>query len=135
MKIGKRTVKNPFEYQIYKQLVDLAPPYSTVEYEVEKLPYTIDHVYIPDLILTKKDGSKLYIEVKGNGRAWTPAVMQKMLKVREEHPDLDIRIVFYSDGAFGARRKDGTRQRQSDWATRHKWPFSIGSIPKEWINE
>lgn len=105
-----------------------------VEYETEKLDYTTSHVYIPDFIITRKDGTKIYIETKGNGRAWTHQVRQKMLAVRDQHPDLDIRIIFYKDGEFGSKRKDGSRLRQSDWATKYKFTFAIGDVPEDWIN-
>ena len=127
--------RNEFEHKIQLQIKELLKRGDTVEYEAEKIPYSIDHVYVPDFIITLKSGRKIYIETKGNGRAWTPQVMQKMLAVRAQNPDLDIRIVFYKDGEFGQRRKDGSRQRQSDWATKHKFKFSIGDVPEDWFNE
>lgn len=131
----KAKTRNEFEQKILLQLKDLAKRGDTIEYEAEKLPYTTSHVYIPDFIITRKDGTKIYIETKGNGRAWTPQVMQKMLAVRAQNPDLDIRIIFYKDGEYGSRRKDGSRQRQSDWATKHNYTFAIGDVPESWFNE
>lgn len=134
-KIGRKVVKNPFEYKTYLAIKEVLPRKFTVEYEMEKLPYTIDHDYIPDFIITKSDGTKMYIETKGGGRAWTPQVMQKMLAVRAAHPGIDIRIVFYRDGEFGNRRKDGSRKKQSEWATQNGFVFAIKDFPEDWLNE
>ena len=133
-RVGRRTLKNDFELRVYKDIRNLKPPKDQVEYETEQIPYTIEYVYEPDFIVTRKDGSKMYIEAKGNGRAWTPQVQRKMLSVKEQYPDLDIRIVFYSDGSMGQRRKDGSFRRQSDWATQHGFPFAIRDVPKEWFD-
>lgn len=134
-KIGRRVIKNEFELKLYKQIKNLKGPKDKLEYETEQVPYTIDYVYEPDFIITRKDGSKLYVEAKGNGRAWTPQVQRKMIAVKQQHPDLDIRIVFFSDGAMGQRRKDGSFRRQSDWATQHGFPFAIRDVPKEWLED
>lgn len=134
-KVGKRTLKNAFELEIYKGLKNLLHPKAKLEYETEKIPYTIEHVYEPDFPITRPDGTKLYIEAKGNGRAWTSQVQRKMLEVRRQNPELDIRIIFYSDGSMGQRRKNGSFKRQSDWATEHGFKFSIRKIPKEWLDE
>ena len=97
--------------------------------------YTIEHVYIPDFVLTKKDGTKIYIEAKGNGRQFDGTVRQKLIAVKNKYPELDLRIVFYSDGKIGPKRKNGTFRRQSDWAQENKFKFSIGIIPEEWFKE
>ena len=134
-KIGKRVVKNPFEYDVYKALKNLLPRGAVLEYETEKLAYYIEGDYIPDFIITKKDGSKIYIEAKGNGRAFDQKVKQKMIAVKTQHPELDIRIIFFSDGKVGSTRKDGTWMKQSDWAVKNGFPFSIRSIPEDWLDE
>lgn len=94
-----------------------------VSYESEKIPYVIEGKYIPDFILSTPDysGKKIYIEAKGHFR---PEAKRKMVAVKTLHPELDIRIVFYS------YRKEYVR-----WAERHGFPYAIGSIPKEWVAE
>lgn len=134
-KIGKKTAKNDFEYQTYLRLIELVRPKHNVEYEVEKLEYTTTHNYLPDFRIKTKKGKIIYIETKGNGRSFDSSVRQKMIAVKEQHPDLDIRILFYSDGKIGPRRKNGTFRKQSDWATENGFTFAIRQIPEEWINE
>lgn len=133
-KIGKRVVKNDFEYSTYQYLCEMLPK-RMVEYETEKLPYSTQHYYVPDFKITTKSGKVIYIETKGNGRAFDGTVRQKMVAVKEQHPDKDIRIVFYSDGKCGPKRKDGSFMRQSDWATKNDFIFAIKFVPKEWFEE
>lgn len=132
-KIGKKVVRSDFEYTVYQQIKSLLPKGATIEYEPEKLVYTITAEYTPDFVITFKDGSKLYIEAKGNGRQFDQAVKKKMLAIKEQHPDKDIRIIFYSDGKIGPTRKNGTFLRQSDWAKKNGYKFSIKEIPEDWI--
>ncbi|AXP07747.1 putative endonuclease [Sinorhizobium phage phiM6] len=134
-KIGKRIVKNPSEHKCYQHLQTIVPEGFKVEYETETLPYVIEHEYRPDYPITKGDGSKLYIEYKGNGRAFDNAVRQKMIAVKKKYPGVDFCIVFHSDGKIGPKRKDGSFMKQSDWATKNGFKFCIGmqNIPKDWF--
>lgn len=101
-----------------------------VHYEALKLPYVTEHEYLADFTI---EGTKIVIEAKGGGRAWSPQVRQKMLAVKKQHPEYDIRFVFYSDRPFGALRKDGTKMTQSEWCLRHGFKYAIGEVPKEWL--
>lgn len=102
-------------------------------YESERLDYTVSGKYIPDFIIQTNRGKTLYIETKGNGRSFDAASRRKLIAVKLQHPDKDIRIVFYSDGAFGAKRKDGTRLRQSEWADKNGFKCAVREIPESWL--
>lgn len=136
-KYGKRVFKNPAELACFNHLKTIAPEGFIVEYETETLEYTTTHTYRPDfpLVHKKADGAKVYIEYKGNGRAFDHGVRQKMIAVKEQYPDIDFCIVFHTDGKIGPRRKDGSFLRQSDWATKNGFKFCIGkdNIPVEWF--
>lgn len=103
------------------------------EYESEKLPYVVEGKYIPDFIIRTRSGAKLYIETKGNGRSFDGPARRKLVAVKAQNPGIDIRIVFYSDGKVGPKRKDGTFMRQSDWAMKHGFEYSIRDIPESWL--
>ena len=128
-KIGRRTVKNPAEYDCYKHLRDMG---LDAEYETESLPYTVEHSYTPDFPIA---GTNKFIEYKGNGRAFDNAVRQKMIAVKNQYPQYEFLIVFHTDGKIGPKRKNGTFLKQSDWATKNGFRFCIGrhNIPKEWF--
>lgn len=126
----KRNYRNKFE-QVTADSLEASK--VKFEYESEKLSYTVTSNYIPDFIITTKSKKKIYVETKGNGRSFDGSSRRKMIAVKEQHPNLDIRIVFWADGKFGASRKDGTRQTQSQWAEKHNFKWSIRTIPDEWL--
>lgn len=132
-----RTVRNPSEDRCYKYLQEFIPKTLRVTYEPEVLPYTIESTYRPDFRVSfrKSDDVVVYLEYKGNGKAFNGDVRRKMIAVKNQHPDKKFCIVFHSDGKIGPKRKNGTWMKQSDWATKHGFEFCIGyeNIKKEWF--
>jgi hypothetical protein len=114
----KSKTKNKFETQLEKQLKKAKVKFK---YESEKIPYILARHYIPDFVITTRSGGKIYIEAKGYLR---PEHKSKMVAVKIAHPNLDIRIVFYAKNPKYIR-----------WAERNSFPYAIGSIPEEWLNE
>ena len=57
------------------------------EYESTKIPYTIKHNYHPDFYLP----NGIYLEIKGY---WDPEDRRKVLAVKRDNPDIDLRMVF-----------------------------------------
>lgn len=120
---------------MYLKLKELLPKGATIGYEVDKIPYVIEHVYIPDFTIEFKDGRKLYIETKGNGRQFDGHTRQKMVAVKDQNPELDLRIIFFADGRIGGskRRKSGEYYRQSDWAKKNNFMFTIREVLEDWF--
>lgn len=111
----KRKTRNKFETKLLQQLQQSK---LKVAYESEKIPYYIAGHYIPDYVITTPTG-KIYIEAKGHFR---PEAKRKMVAVKKQHPELDIRIVFYS-----------YNKKYIRWATKHGFTYAIGDIPDEWL--
>lgn len=124
--------RNKFEEKTGERLNELGVDFS---YESEKLEYTVKGRYTPDFIVGTVSGNKIYIETKGNGRSFDGASRRKLLAVKEQHPEIDLRLVFYSDGKIGPRRKDGTHLRQMQWAEKHGFKAALKTIPQEWLDE
>lgn len=116
---------------MYKDLKNHLPSGASLEYEVSKIPYTLEKDYNPDFTITTKSGNIIYIEAKGLGRAFTYDVRAKMEAVKKNNPELDIRIVFMRDGPL----RKGGKMRASDWAEKAGYPFCVGTIPKDWFEE
>lgn len=116
---------------MYKDLKNHLPRGASLEYEVSKIPYTLEKDYNPDFTITTKSGNIIYIEAKGLGRAFTYDVRAKMEAVKKNNPELDIRIVFMRDGPL----RKGGKMRASDWAEKAGYPFCVGSIPSDWFEE
>jgi predicted nuclease of restriction endonuclease-like RecB superfamily len=112
--LPKIKTRNKFETKLVKQAQGSS---FKVEYESERIPYVIEGKYIPDIIIHSTP--KIYIEAKGHFR---PEAKRKMVAVKKLHPDLDIRLVFYSYNKKYVR-----------WADKHGFPYAIGNIPDEWL--
>ncbi len=109
-------LRNKFEIKVDKQLRKSRVKY---DYEIEKIPYVIHGYYNPDFVVTLPNGNKFYIEAKGHFR---PEAKRKMVAVKKLHPQLDIRILFYSKNRVYIR-----------WAEKHGFPWAIETIPEEWL--
>jgi len=92
-------------------------------YETIRLPYTLDKTYKPDFILP----NGVIIEVKGY---WTGADRTKHLKVREAHPQLDIRFCFMNPNNRLNKRSNTT---YAQWCDKKGFTWCHRTIPKDWI--
>jgi hypothetical protein len=123
----KLKTKNNLEHEMFRVLNGLRHRYGfKLGYETEDINYTVPHKYIPDFVLSFKDGRVIYVEAKGYLR---PEDRTKILSVKAQNPDKDIRIVFQTDNKLNK----STRTRYSDWAKKHGIPFAIGEVPLEWF--
>jgi predicted nuclease of restriction endonuclease-like RecB superfamily len=93
---------------------------------VEQFSYHVEHWYIPDWRIVRKDGSVFFVETKGY---WTSQDRSKIKKIIEQHPDIDLRLVFQYDNKL--HKKSNTRY--SDWCNKHDIPYAIGCIPEDWF--
>lgn len=101
------------------------------EYETEHIKFTQPsraRYYIPDIILTTKDNQKIYVELKGK---LDRDAQSKMRWVKEQNPELDIRLVFMRNNKMTKTAK----KTYTDWAEQHGFPYAVGSIPNEWLEE
>jgi hypothetical protein len=97
-------------------------------YETDKFSYTLLRRYTPDFTVTLRDGKRFFIEVKGYLR---PEDRAKLLAVKRDNPDLDLRLVFGRDNPL----RKGAKMTYSEWATKNNIPYAIGTPPKEWFIE
>lgn len=80
--------------------------------------------YTPDFVLPELG---IILEVKGLLSATDRA---KMLAVKENNPQLDIRFVFMSNNKV---KKSNAEYRYSDWASEHGFPYGVKTIPVDWF--
>lgn len=94
------------------------------EYETTKVPYVIEHNYIPDFILP----NGIMLECKG---LWEPEDRRKMLAVMKQNPELDIRMVFQAPYNKISKKSKTT---YAQWCSKHGilWS-SYREIPKDWL--
>ena len=94
------------------------------EYESTKVAYTIQHHYVPDFSLP----NHVYLETKGY---WDPADRRKVLAVKRDNPDMDLRMVFQSPYNKISKKSKTT---YAQWCERHDIPWtSFHNIPLDWL--
>jgi hypothetical protein len=98
------------------------------KYESYSLEYTIPetkHKYTPDFPLP----NGILVETKGE---FTSSDRKKHKRIREQHPDLDIRFVFSNP-----HRKIGAKSSTTYamWCERLGIPWADKSVPEAWIRE
>ena len=117
--------KGTFEERVIGDLKDRGVSY---QYEPDKVSYTVERFYIPDLLL-----GTMYVELKGYFRQ---DAQRKMKAVKAQHPELDIRFVFQNASSTiqGAKkRKDGSKMTCAEWADRNGFVWAEATIPEEWL--
>lgn len=108
-------VRNKFEKRILTQLKRARVSFT---YESEKIPYVLAGHYIPDFIILTSTG-KIYVEAKGYLR---PEHKRKLVAVKKQHPNIDLRILFYS-----------SNKKYIKWAEKTGFKYAIETIPKDWL--
>lgn len=94
-------------------------------YESQALTYTITATYTPDFVLP----NGVLVETKG---LFTPEDRRKMLAVKAQHPDKDIRLCFMRADTKLSRRPGALSYWQ--WAERHGFIWCEKQIPTTWFN-
>ena len=99
------------------------------EYESETMKYVQPakaRVYNPDFIITRNDGHKIYVEVKG---ILSSMEREKFLNILNSNPDKDIRILLVRDNLLSRTSKT----RYSMWCAAKGVKYAVKSIPDEWL--
>lgn len=109
-------LRNKFEERIFKELKKAKADFK---YEPTKLPYVIAGHYIPDFVIHTRNGL-LFVEAKGYLR---PEHKRKMVAVKKQHPEIDLRILFYAP-----------KKKDIRWAEKNGLRYAFSSIPKEWLD-
>ena len=115
--------RSGLEYKVACQLDDLGIAYG---YEKLRVKYQRkESTYTPDFELP----NGIIIEAKGR---FTSSDRSKHLRIKEQHPELDIRFVF-SNSSNKLNKNSNTTY--AGWCEKHGFRYSDKVIPKEWINE
>jgi len=100
-----------------------------VVYEKTKISYikpSTAHTYTPDFKISTQDGY-FYIESKGR---WTTEDRKKHLLIKEQWPDLDLRLVFQN---CNTKLYKGSPTTYADFAEKHGLMYACKEIPDEWL--
>jgi len=98
-----------------------------VDFEYEKLKVRWQlleyKTYTPDFKLP----NGIIIESKGR---FVAADRKKHLKIKDQHPFLDIRFVFSNSKA---KLNKGAKSTYGDWCDKHGFLYADKRIPDEWL--
>jgi len=113
--------RSQLEEKVSDLLCELGVDY---EYESCKVPYQIMHNYTPDFLLN----NGIYLECKGY---WDSADRRKVKNVVEQHPEIDLRMVFQAPYNT-ISKKSKTTYAQYCEKLGIKW-CAFHTIPIEWL--
>ena len=122
--VAKRNAgyRSKFELSLARKLIQNKIKF---EYEKKKITYIPNiRTYTPDFYIP---ATNIYIEAKGE---FDKADRVKMALIKEQHKDLDIRMVF-----MNARNKiyKGSKTTYADWCLKHDYRWAEKAIPMEWL--
>ena len=121
----KHGYRSGFEHKVSEQLTEAKVKF---EYETTVIPYIkpkTNHTYTIDFTLP----NGILGETKGR---WVLEDRKKHLLIQEQHPELDIRLVFQNPK--GKIRK-GSKTTYADFCNKNNIIWADKSIPKSWYNE
>ena len=121
----KKTKTSKYRSGLEERVADLLSGLGiSYEYESKKISYVIQHHYTPDFILP----NHTVLECKGY---WDAADRRKIKKVKEDNPDLDLRMVFQSPYNTISKKSKTT---YAQWCERHGIPWThFHDIPLDWL--
>ena len=113
--------RSGLEERVADLMVNLGVRY---DYESTKVPYQIQHNYTPDFCLD----NGVYLECKGFFEAED---RRKIKAVKQQHPEIDLRMVFQSPYNKISKKSKTT---YAQWCDKHDIPWcSFTNIPIDWL--
>ncbi len=122
---SKQEYRSGLEEKIANDLTSRGVGFLFEQRKIKYTPPAKEHTYTPDFELA----NGVIIESKGY---FTSADRKKMRWVKEQHPELDIRMLF---GRAKNRINKGSPTTYSDWCEKNGYLWCEGRVPQEWINE
>lgn len=122
----KDIYRSGFEHKISEYLKEKG---INFEYESMTIKWVFPEQhkkYKPDFIIKTATGKQIIIEAKGY---FKPADRLKMLYVKEQHPDLDIRMLFQT-----ANNKIG-KKTYGEWCDKYGIKWAEKQVPEKWYQE
>lgn len=125
MRRQRKTTTSKYRSGLEEKVSELLNNLGVIyEYESEKVPYILQCSYTPDFCLV----NGVYLETKG---LFTPEDRRKILAVKKDNPDMDLRMVFQAPFNKISKKSKTT---YAAWCDKHdiKW-CAFHSIPIEWL--
>lgn len=121
----KHGVRSGLEDVICKELSERGIPYKYEELTIVYTQPEKQRKYTPDIILE----NDIIVEIKGR---WVTADRQKIALVKQQFPDLDLRMVFSNSKT---KISKSSKTTYADYCDKLGIPYADRMIPDSWINE
>ena len=121
--------RSGLEGKVGKSLQDRGVTFTYESLVIEWVPSSKPRKYTPDFIITTKSGKQIIVETKGR---WLKDDRLKMKAVCEQHPHLDIRMVFQRPNATITKT---SRTTYAQYAERLGMQWAQDDVPDAWIQE
>ena len=121
----KHGYRSGFEHKVSEKLTENKIKFGYETTQIKYIKPETHHKYTVDFTLP----NGILVETKGR---WVLEDRKKHLLIKEQHPELDIRIVFQNPR--GKIRK-GSKTTYADFCDKHEIPWAEKEIPQEWMLE
>ena len=119
----KHGYRSGFEHKVADQLKENKTKFEYETTVIEYIKPETQHKYTVDFTLP----NGILIETKGR---WVLEDRKKHMLIRQQHPELDIRIVFQNPR--GKIRK-GSKTTYADYCEKHGIKWAEKEIPTDWL--
>ena len=121
----KHGVRSGLEDVICQELRSRGIPYKYEELTLTYVQPEKKRKYTPDIVLE----NGIVVEIKGR---WVTADRQKIAMVKEQYPEMDLRMVFSNSKTKLSKISKTT---YGDYCNKLGIPYADRMIPDSWINE
>ena len=122
----KHGIRSGLEDVICQELTAKGIPYKYEELTLEYIQPEKKRKYTPDIVLEQ---SGIIIEIKGR---WVTADRQKIAMVKQQHPEIDLRMVFSNSKTKISKQSNTT---YGSYCDKLGIPYADKMIPETWLKE
>ena len=122
----KHGIRSGLEDVICQELTAKGIPYKYEELTLQYTQPAKRRKYTPDIVL---ENSGIVIEIKGR---WVTADRQKIAMVKQQYPEIDLRMVFSNSKTKISKQSSTT---YGSYCDKLGIPYADKTIPDDWLKE
>jgi len=119
----KHGYRSGFEHKVSDQLTEQKIKFGYEDTVINYIKPETSHKYTIDFTLP----NGILVETKGR---WVIEDRKKHLLIKQQHPELDIRIVFQS---AKTKIRKGSKTTYGDWCDKHGIVWAEKNVPESWL--
>tara|TARA_R110002073_G_scaffold317199_1_gene490516 strand:- start:748 stop:1155 length:408 start_codon:yes stop_codon:yes gene_type:complete len=119
----KHGYRSGFEHKVSDQLTEQKIKFGYEDTVINYIKPETSHKYTIDFTLP----NGILVETKGR---WVIEDRKKHLLIKQQHPELDIRIVFQS---AKTKIRKGSKTTYGDWCDKHGIIWAEKNVPESWL--